>query len=489
MARRFRDGLARILLAGSLILAPACGGSGGGSGGGGNGNSTPTTTTTSTQPTTTTTYTSTTTTTNPSTTTTTSVPTTTSSTTTTTQPNENHSPQFTMFPNPDATEGELYQINIFYNDADGDDVECSFVQNPFGAYASLVPDGVGKCKLTIDTPQDDVSGQNNFVKVKLDDGKVGGTTEQGKNIYVNNTETASGWVGGFDTEDGLEGILVELDDGVNYYSALTDADGNWEIPGMLDGNFWFTMSDDSDEYLTYEAGKLQVSKAQQGNMDTSFMLLPKAIQDYVQSVIYGDGSGNPDNLEAIAKWMVKPHFKIYTKEYSTGNPVPQANLDLVKGAILTQLNQFVQGVWTFVYNDDPELSDIEFVNSVYPGGMPAEGDFAVNFDNSNSNTSISQTYADGSIKSTYTGIKASVGLPVVLQELSAGFINDGETKNDYYLDSVFWNNLVNPTATQYSEEDLICSMATYNPFWQRPTGTIFDLPSNSEVVPDNYFIN
>ena len=474
MIKRFKRALTglALLLAGATALT-GCSGSGGGSGGGGN-NSTPTTTsstTTTTKPsTTTTTY-------DPTTSTTTSVPTT-SSTTTTTQPG-NQSPQFTAFPNPDATEGELYQINLFYNDADGDDVECSLIQNPFGAYASLVPDGAGKCKLTIDTPQDDVSGQNNFVKVKLDDGN-GGVTEQGKNIYVRNTETASGWVGGFNSGEGLEGILVELDDETNYYSALTNADGEWEIPGVLDGNFWFTMSDELENHINYQAGNLEVSKEQQGNMDTAFMLLPKADQEYFQGVLYGDGSGNPLNLEAIAKWMTKPSFKIYLKDKKDSTYVAQDKVDLAESVILTELNQFFQGVYTI------NTSDMQEIDGIY-NGTYNEGDFVVYWNSNFSGGGNASTVQDNEILSSRVNLNKNVGKEVMLQELSSGMINDGETQNSSYSDSVFYN-IGLPTATQYSDEDLTTSMATYG-IWSRPNGTIFDLDEESEIVLSNYSIN
>ncbi len=45
-----------------------------------------------------------------------------------------------------------------------------------------------------------------------------------------------------------------------------------------------------------------------------------------------------------------------------------------------------------------------------------------------------------------------------------------------------------PTATEYSDEDLTTSMATYG-IWARPNGTIFDLGDETEKAPSGYFIN
>ncbi len=284
----------------------------------------------------------------------------------------------------------------------------------------------------------------------------------------------SGWVGGFDIDTGINNIRVLLDGQAdNDHETYSNTDGDWNFEGLPQDDYKISFKGLLQGYMNHEAGKLIVDaqKEAQGKLSNlEVKLFPSSIEDFLKCTVWDNGGAACNGQVPVNKWAQKPEFKIYTLEYQSGLPIDPNKVNLVKNVIKNQLNEFVQGEYTFTD------ADIEEIATIAPMGQ-IPGKIKIYWDENTSHGRNSCSTTGNEIDSCYTKFNPSVGENVLLQEMSEAMVEGAETLDSTYSDSVFYGDSLN---TQYSEEDEMFAAATYG---------IFSRPIGNEHPDENPLIN
>jgi hypothetical protein len=261
-------------------------------------------------------------------------------------------------------------------------------------------------------------------------------------------------------------------------SCDTDELGNCCIPGIDGGKYWVSFKDLQNRYIGSQAGNLNVDASHAGSLEKIlYKLLPQDKLSYIKDTMYFDGN-------SVEKWTSKPKFVLYTKDNNGGTNISDSKLDIVRGVILDQLNEFVQDQYTFAD------ADIEFRNTTYDGNYQ-DGEFIVYWDSSSAGGGNWSAVNDGKINVSEVNVNPNDSqlATLALQEQSAALVNGAETQDtDNFFDSCFYDPYYVRSLTNYSEEDLMFSRATYGIF-SRPPLNHLDESAMEEVSSDTYNLN
>ena len=373
----------------------------------------------------------------------------------------NHNPVIEAQANDNVLENSNFYRDVDASDADNDTLTYYLIDSPTGA---TIDSATGEINWT---PNDSQSNASHNFTVGVGDGQ-GGTNEKSFSVYVTNVETANGNIKSYYTDINLQGIRVEFSDwsdsNVPVYTTWTDANGNWQLQDLPDHEYDVMIKDDNTgsensgiRYETYCPRPFLVSKqkALEGKLTKNCRLFKQSDRQFINDV----GRLNGD----MRKWLQKPKFRIYLREYLSGNPVDSADITGVKDVIKTNLSQFCQGSFTFTD------ADIEEVDSTYAGEQ--DGYITVYWNDSTSQGHNISYFNGKEIIRSNSCFNTSVGKNVWLQELSENMIGTGETADTTYINSAFYATSSN---TSYSQEDLIIGQSHYYTFngedLSRPAG-------------------
>jgi len=377
---------------------------------------------------------------------------------------QNNNPTFTSTPPATGTEGTPYNYDADATDIDGDTLTYSLLQAP--SFLSIN----SSTGLITGTPADEHSNLNHTIEVKVDDGN-GGSATQLYTLNIKNTETVSGNVKAFETNNNLSNTQITLVASDNTtYTATTDQFGNWSIPLVLDKDYETTIKDLNGIHDTYKPRILRSSKTKnlEGKLtNRDVKLFNIANRDYINDVGRIDPLVGADIMKA---WCpdtncTPPIWDIYTTEVKNSTAVSQTLIDGVKNTLKNKVSQFYQQ--TIIDADINVIPSLPPFDKLPPNGQPTNGHVYIYWDNNVG--AVNREWSNGNkITSGYVIYFTSSGEPVILQELSEVLIGSGETQDANHNNSIFYDGP--PTATVYSSEDLIVSDMHFNPTDKRAIG-------------------
>jgi len=327
---------------------------------------------------------------------------------------------------PDATENSPYNTQIQAQDPENDPITYEITGGSASGFLEIDPDtGTLYNPNNID---DSLSGQTHDLSIKVSDNK-GSFTERTFQVYVINVEDVSFIIKNITDNSALENIVVDLNSGG--LQALTDSTGKATLYDIPDGEYPVVISDNTgteNNYLTFRAGKVIVNKTKnsEGRLSNlELKLIPTTLEtgDSKDAVLVflRNCIRTPYDAESdIKKWGNQPIIRIYTREFSNGDPVPVADIDRVKNWILNEVHK-VDPLFTYTE------SELVMIDSTRPVGPTPEGYFDVTWNDGMGALGTNCTENKGyELIAGYVAFKTGVGDDIVGQELTEVIIGSGE---------------------------------------------------------------
>ncbi len=326
----------------------------------------------------------------------------------------NNPPAITTTAPIDAIENELYTYDVDADDPDLDTLTYSFTQAPVG--------------MTIDadtgviqwTPTDDDASLYHNVAIKVDDGKDFIT--QSFQIYAKNTSTIQIKVQDIFNDADLAGMKVDL----GSHTDTTDSNGIAEFFEVVEGLYPVEVRDgtsNENDYFTYKAGQYECRKGNELE-NTVLKVIPTTLEsgdnkqkvlDHIKNCIRTPSNEDFD----IKKWETCPEFRIYLREFSTGNPIDPAKIAIVREIIENEIEK-VDPLFT-----NPIITEID---TTRPIGPLKDNYFDEIWDNSIPWFGFNINKFDGNtILGAYAGCKTDQQRSTWMQELTECVIGSGES--------------------------------------------------------------
>ncbi len=384
-------------------------------------------------------------------------------------PKPNEAPVFKTIDFPTTSmENQEYTGIVEVEDAEGDEITLT-VEGPTGHYVNQIGTNEYEVKWT---PEDFQSDDTHYFQLEISDGydhngdevvnKDDANIEPTNLIYVTNVETALGNIKAFLDDSNLENIRVQFDSTDRTFTTWTNSNGNWQVEDMPDGTYDTMIKDDNTTpvYDTYIPGSFIVNKtkADESKLEKNCKLLKIEHREFLNDCMRYNGE--------LRRWKNKPLFNIYTIDEYSGTQVDSAKIDEIKDVIINDMSTFCQDTYDFTE------SDIELINEEQPGEYEI-GYITIGFDDGTSASGLNSSQFDSEdyITASSTSFHTTAERTAQLQELTENLIGSGETNDPAYLDSILYDMFEpsdpEPTATQFSDNDLAISKAVYNQEFQR----------------------
>ncbi len=383
----------------------------------------------------------------------------------------NDPPVVTSTPVTEAIENELYTYDVDATDPEGKPLIYSLTTAPIGM---TIDPNTGLIQWT---PVDADASQSHNIDVLIDDGKK--TTIHSFLVYAKDKSTITFSIKDVTDDTDLSGMEVK----VGTYSADTDGTGVATLVDVVEGIYPIEVNDKTGletNYFTYTAGKLisDKNKKDSGKLDNLVLkVIPTTLeaadtkQDVLDHIAYCIRT-RYDVDKDIKKWETCPEFRIYLREFSTGNPVDPAKIAIAKDIINNEIEK-VDPLFT-----NPVITEIDATRPV----GPVQDDYIdVTWNDDAIAKGINaQNFNNYTITGGFASCKTDQIKDVWMQELTENILCGGES-NTY--SSVLNDPL---TTSDYTTID--------NKLWKihqnRPKGNKdLDTDNNHDVNPNGYIIN
>jgi len=337
-----------------------------------------------------------------------------------------------------ATENQTYTYDVNATDIENDTITYSLLQGPLDM---TIDSNTGVIQWT---PKDADANQDNYVMVEAYDGNKADTETWTLNPM--NVSDVSGWILECGTGNPLENAEVNL----GALTTYTDSSGKYTFSDVPDGGHLFVAGRNLNQvtHVMHTQGTLSTTQEREHagkliNLETR--LTPEEHYQFVDEC-----TRNPPDLPSkncIQKWKQKPVFDFYTLEYTTGNPVSQDEIDLVKNKIKNKISgNFYDSSGNLLTFTD---SDINIIPTLPPSGQPLDYHIKIYWNNTY-DAGGNHSWTDNN-EIISAGAFSNEGLKEArwFQELIETMIASGETNDINYIDSPLYSPS-QTTNTNYS---------------------------------------